>query len=236
MSDTQRTAPRAFIFDCDGTLIDSMGMWLTIYPELVARYGISMTPEDFAATESLALPDEIAYYHEKLGIGESAEALIAELRGMLADRYAHTIPLREGVAGFLEQARAAGIPMAIATSTDEDLVRGALVRLGIDGFFPVLVTTAEAGASKEHPDVYDLALERLCAATGSEVPGHRDVWVFEDAMFGLASSGSAGYRRVGVYDPHGRADREVVRSRCEIFVDEFSELSLERILSFTEGE
>lgn len=232
MADSRRATPRAFIFDCDGTLVRSMGMWLTIYPELVARYGISMTPEDFAATESLAMPEEIAYYHRKLGIGESAEALIEELRGMLRDKYAHRIELRPGVRAFLDEARAAGIPMAIATSTDEDLVRLALARNGIEDHFCALVTTAEAGASKEHPDVYNLALERLCAACGMTVPPHDEVWVFEDALFGLLSSGEVGYRRVGVYDYEGRAARDDVRANCEVFVDEFTELSLDRICSY----
>ncbi len=236
MDTMQPAAPRAFIFDCDGTLVRSMGMWLSIYPELVARYGITMTPDDFAATESLAMPDEIAYYHERLGIGESAEALLAELREMLRGKYAREIPLRDGVREFLAQARAAGIPMAIATSTDEPLVRSALRHHGIDGFFPVLVTTEDAGASKEHPDVYDLALERLSAACGMEAPAHRDVWVFEDALFGLRSAGAAGYRRVGVYDYEGRSSRDDVRANCEIFIDEFTELSLDRILSYREGE
>lgn len=227
MNDVSRRRPQAFIFDCDGTLVRSMGMWLSFYPELVARYGITMTPEDFAATESLAMPEEIAYYHRVLGIGESADALIDEARGMLREKYAHDVLLRPGVRTFLEAAHAAGIPMAIATSTDEDLVRLTLVHNGIDGFFSALVTTEQAGASKEHPDVYDLALERLCEARGIAVPEPADVWVFEDALFGLMSSGSAGYRRVGVYDYEGRAARDDVQRTCEVFVDEFTELALD---------
>ena len=199
--------PRAFIFDCDGTLIDSMGMWLTIYPELVGRYGVHMTPEDFAATEHLAMPEEIAYYHEKLGIGESAEALIAELKDMLCEKYGHEIRVCPGVRSFLEEARAQGIPLGIATSTDEDMVRLGLAANGLDEFFSCLVTTEEAGASKEHP-------------------------VFEDAMFGLAAAHKAGYHTLGVYDAHGRADRAVVRAGSSIFVDSFEQLSLGDILSF----
>lgn len=219
--------PQAFIFDCDGTLIDSMGMWLTIYPELVARYGIHMTPEDFAPTEHLALPEEMAYYHEKLGIAQSGEALLAELRGMIREKYAHDHPLCPGVRPFLEAAAKAGIPLGIATSTDADLVTLALERLGVAGLFRVLVTTDEAGASKERPDVYDLALSRLA-------PGARpqDAWVFEDAMFGLKAARGAGYHTLGVYDAHGRADRAVVRANASIFVTSFEQLALADVLSF----
>lgn len=219
--------PQAFIFDCDGTLVDSMHMWLTLYPELVAGYGIHMTPEDFAPTEHMSLPDEMAYYHEKLGIADSAEALVAEVRAMIRDKYAHEIPLCPGVRPFLESAAEAGIPLGVATSTDADIVTLALERLGIAGFFRTIVTTDEAGSSKEHPDVYHLALERTA-------PGVRpqDAWVFEDAMFGLKAARGAGYHTLGVYDAHGRADRAVVRANASIFVTSFEQLALDDILSF----
>lgn len=60
------------------------------------------------------------------------------------------------------------------------------------------------GRSKQFPDVYELALRRL-----EERHGHKfnRSWVFEDAVFGLKSSGTAGFKRVGIYDPHGRMER-----------------------------
>ena len=219
--------PKAFIFDCDGTLLDSMGMWITIYPELVARYGIRMAPEDFAATEHLALPEEMAYYHDKLGIGQSAEALLQELRFMIREKYACEHELCPGVRAFLDEARAAGIPLGIATSTDADLVELALRRLGVLDFFSTLTTTDEAGASKERPDVYNLALERLAPGADPD-----DTWVFEDAMFGLRAARGAGYHTFGVYDAHGRADRAVVRANASLFATSFEQLKLADILEF----
>ena len=64
--------------------------------------------------------------------------------------------------------------------------------------------------------------------------GHKfeRAWVFEDAVFGLKSSGTGGFRRVGIYDSHGRMERDDVRSNCEIFIDSYEELDLARVLSF----
>lgn len=222
--------PKAFIFDCDGTLVDSMGMWLNAYPELVARYGLSMVPDDFAATEHLALPDEVAYYHEHLGIGSSAEALIDELRDIVRAHYASDVEPMPGVGAFLDAVDAAGIPMVIATSTDRDLVELALSRLGLSRHFTGLVTTKQAGASKESPAVYDLARTLVAPDAAPE-----DVWVFEDAPFGLTSAGSAGYRTVGIFDPSGRAAREDVRTLADIFLDgTYEGFSLDDILHFGE--
>ena len=78
-------------------------------------------------------------------------------------------------------------------------------------------------------DRYKLALRRL-----EERHGHAfDIaWVFEDAVFGLKSSGAAGFKRVGIYDPHGRMQRDDVRANCDIFIDSYGELDLARVLAF----
>lgn len=217
--------PRALVFDCDGVLVDSMGMWLQVYPDLVARYGIEMTPEDFRATEHMAMPDEVAYYHRKLGIGESAEALLEELRSMIRAAYERDIPARPGAREVLEQARELGVPCIIATSTEEDLVLAALARLGMDGFFRGIVTTKMAGASKESPAVYDLALSRVAPGAAPA-----DAWVFEDAPFGLASARGAGYHTVGIYDAHGRAHRADVEALAEVFVETLEGFDLVRVV------
>ena len=220
-------SPRAFIFDCDGTLVDSMGMWVALWPEVAREYGVQTTPEDFDAYEHLSMEEECVAVHRDMGVASSARELEARLRETLAVKYATQVPLRPGVRPFLEAAAAAGIPMAIATSTSRDLVLTCLEACGISDYFKDVVTTAMVGASKEHPDVYDRALE--IAAPGAT---RDEAWVFEDAMFGLITAEAAGYRSVGVYDPAGHADRDVVREHASIFIDSFEELTLERILAY----
>ncbi len=232
MTTTSATKPSAFIFDCDGTLLDSMGVWLTTQPRLLASYGISTTSDDFARFESLSVEDECRAYHEVWGVGESGESVYRDLMALLAIEYSENIEARPGVVDFLSEAHEAGIPMAIATSTPVSLVEKGLAHTGLAEFFPLIVTTGEAGRSKEHPDVYNLALERLCSHVGIPVPDHGSVWVFEDAPFGLTSTRDAGYRRVGIYDPAGRGAREDVRSLSDIFIDSFAELSLSDIESY----
>ena len=193
----------AFIFDCDGTLVNSSPVWGHAQTELLRRHGIDVTVDDFAQFEHLSLEDECQAYHDTWGIGENGEELYRELSDILIDGYSK-VPPREGLLAFLEQAKAAGIAMCVAT-------------------------TGEAGRSKQFPDVYELALRRL-----EERHGHKfeRAWVFEDAVFGLKSSGGAGFKRVGIYDPHGRMKRDEVRANCDIFIDGYEELDLARVLAF----
>lgn len=226
------TTPRAFIFDCDGTLLDSMGMWLSVQPRLLASYGFETTPSDFAAFEHLSVEEECEAYHETWGVGESGADVYERLQRLLERGYAEDVVPREGALAFLEEAHAAGIPMAVATSTPAAFVRQGLERWGMERYISRVTTTDESGKSKEHPDVYNLALARLCEDFGLGDVSPEEAWVFEDTVFGLKSSGSAGYRRVGIYDPAGRCARADVFANAEIGVDSYTELPLSRILSF----
>ena len=78
----------------------------------------------------------------------------------------------------LEQAKAAGIAMCVATSTPAELVKSALAGAGLDAYMEFVTTTGEAGRSKQFPDVYELALRRLDERHGQKF---ERAWVFEDA-------------------------------------------------------
>ena len=228
--------PPVFIFDCDGTLLDSMGMWLTCQPRLLASYGIQTTADDFARFEHLAFEDECAAYHETWGVGDSAQDVVARFNEMLEHEYREHISVMPGVRALLDEAEAAGAIMTIATSTPAHLVRAGLEANGLDRYFPEVTTTAEAGRSKEFPDVYDLARQRACARCGiAEVP-REDAWVFEDAPFGLTSAGAAGYHTVGIYDPAGRGTRDAVFELADIPVDSLEEVSLARLRAYRDAQ
>ena len=102
-------APKvAFIFDCDGTLVNSTPVWGYAQPELLHRHGIDVTVDDFAQFEHLSLEDECQAYHDTWGIGANGEELYRELGEILIDGYSK-VPPREGLLAFLEQAKAAGM-------------------------------------------------------------------------------------------------------------------------------
>ena len=69
----------AFIFDCDGTLVNSTPVWGYAQPELLRRHGIDVTVDDFAQFEHLSLEDECQAYHDTWGIGANGEELYREL-------------------------------------------------------------------------------------------------------------------------------------------------------------
>ena len=206
------------IFDCDGTLVDSMGMWTSSYDWLCERHGVRGVPME--QVESLALRDACDFFHDELGIEASAEDLYEELCAHVRYAYEHEVRLMPGAVEFLEELEAAGVPMVVASSTPGRELRCCLRAHGLERFFPDVVSTEDVGGrDKEFPDVYLEALRRLGTPRES-------TWVFEDAPFGVRTASGAGFPVVGLMNDHDGRREEDVRPYSDVYAHGFSELSL----------
>ena len=206
------------IFDCDGTLVDSMGMWNALTQRMFDTYGAGSAPLD--RFEPLALREGCALMHEEYGMGASADAVYEELCALVRRSYESEVPLMPGARAFLDELAAAGVPMIVASSTPLRELRCALAAHDLERYFVGMVSTEEVGGrDKEFPDVYLEAARRL----GTPV---ESTWVFEDAPFGVRTARRAGFPVVGLFNDHDGRREEDVRPNCDIFAHGFAELSL----------
>ena len=194
---------RGAIFDCDGTLVDSMPMWTQTCVGLLERYGVPDARRVFAEHESLDMDKKCYWYHDNLGIGESGEALYRELWRDVEREYRTSVQAFAGCKAFLEELRLGGVRMVIASSTPTELLRVALEAHGLLQYFDELVFAGDVGRGKEHPDVYVAAQQRLGTA-------REDTWVFEDAPFGIRSAARVGFPVVALLNDHDGRDEAFV--------------------------
>ncbi|MGE9990622.1 thiamine diphosphokinase [Paratractidigestivibacter faecalis] len=207
------------IFDCDGTLADSMGMWRQVVEGLLVKRGMPVPPDFYERTEPVSLHDGCVMIHEEFGLGQDAESLYEELCADVRAAYAR-VPLLPGARDFLQELTDAGIPMVMASSTPVRELRSCLETHGIAGFFKDVVSTEDVGGrDKEFPDVYEEALRRLGTPKES-------TWVFEDAPFGVQTSHRAGFNVVGLMNDHDGRREENVRPYCDVYAHGYAELSL----------
>ncbi len=179
---------RAVVFDLDGLLVDTEVLWRKEEAALLADHGVEHTEADSLATVGQAIDHSVAYFARRLGRPPSAEPeirreLIARVRAAFAERLEPLPGAVELVRGIAE----AGLPMAVASNTDRDLVLLVLERAGLAGELPVVVSAEEVERGKPAPDVY----LRACAALGVEPA---EALALEDSESGVAAARAAGMR------------------------------------------
>lgn len=206
----------AAIFDLDGTLVDSNGIWKKIDTIMLRKRGIQCS-DSFAESLAAMTYEEAAGEMHKLGVKETTEELIKECNELAAYEYRHNIFLKPYAAEYLTYLKDKGVKTALATASPRLLYEPVLRHNYVYGLFDVFCTTDEAGRSKDYPDVY------LYAASKLEV-SPEDCVVFEDILKGVISAKNAGMAAVGVYDRYSAEDIITIRSSADKFIMDFSEM------------
>ena len=207
---------RGAIFDLDGVLLDSMGIW----EDLGARYlrRLHITPEPGLNEDlfPMSMEQGAAYLKAHYPLQQSEAEICGGIAQMLKDYYVQEVPAKPGAAALLNFLAERGIPMAAATSSPRTHVTRALERLGLLPYLQAVFTTGEVGVSKHEPVIYHLAAERLGTAPAETL-------VFEDSLYALKTARAAGYCTVGVFDAHGEEDQAGLKEAAEVYLTSLTE-------------
>lgn len=205
------------IFDVDGTLLDSMPVWDTLAEDYLRTQHIE-PHENLAETFKTFSLQQSAHYLQKVyGVSRSTKEIIDGINRLVEQFYLEKAALKPYAAQTLQCFYRQGIPMCIATATDEALVSGALRRCGVLNCFSKIFTCTSVGASKNEPLIYQAALEHLGTAKA-------ETWVFEDALHAAQTAKADGFPVVGVYDPAETHSSEL-RALADFYIHDFFELS-----------
>lgn len=204
------------IFDMDGTLIDSMGMWRKLGPSMLRRLGIEPDGADEAGLRDKSLRQKAEYCRTRYDLPQTVEEIMALGRVVVEDFYRSEVQAKPGVREFLSLLKMEGVWMYIATATDRPLVEIALARTGLRDFFKGIVTAAEAGG-KERPEIFERAMARLQS-------NKKDTVIFDDSLYAIRTAKSAGFRVAGVYDNAAKADQEEIKRLSDYYILSFEEM------------
>lgn len=208
---------KGVIFDIDGVLLDSMGIW----KDLGARYLRSkgLVPEAGLADIlfSMSMEQGADYLRTHYLPSLSVEEIGEGISGMLRDFYFYEVLSKKGARRLLEALKSEGIRITAATSSPREHVEKALKRNGLLPYMERIFTSSEVGSSKHSPEIYDVA----SAFMGLE---RADVCVFEDSLYALKTAANAGYRTVGIFDENGEADQKGVEETADIYIRSIEEL------------
>ena len=205
-----------FLFDMDGTLIDSNGVWKDVDREFLARRGLPYTGAYYEGVAHTIFPLAAKFTKEYCHLSESCEEIMAEWMDLAKDAYAH-VTVKPGVRAYLKQCKAEGRQMAVVTSSVPAHCHTALERLDLEKYFQRITFAQELGLEKRDPEIW-----RIAAREGGVRP--EDCTVFDDSLAACKGARQARMRVVGVYDGFFAADEKEMRGFCDVYIKSFEEL------------
>jgi len=205
------------LFDLDGTLIDSNGVWIEVDEQFLGRYGFEVTEEYRHAVGHSIFPVAAQYTKEYCHLDLTIEEIMEQWMDLARDSYAHHIPLKPGVKEYLTHKKAEGERMAILTACVPELCFSLLARHGLTDTFEQVIFAQEMGLEKKNPEVYLRAAEQLHISP-------EECTFFEDGPGNCAAAKSAGMTVVGIYDPFYETRQEELRGLCHQYIRSFEEL------------
>ena len=208
------------IFDLDGTLIDSMGIWLEIDREFFAKRGRAV-PDGYQKTIAhLGFQECAQYTVREYCPNERAEDLIEEWRSASLQKYAAKDSARymkPQASEFLHKLKGEGIHLCVATASRPELYEPILKNNRLYDLFECFTTVDEVKKNKSFPDIFLKSAEKMFVLPDECV-------VFEDSYVALRCAKSVGMRTVAVFDESAAEVVDRLREYSDRFIRGFNEL------------
>lgn len=204
------------LFDLDGTLIDSNGVWLEVDRTFLARRNAPYTQAYYEGVAHSILPNCAAFTKEYLHLEESCEEIIAEWMDLARGAY-EAVPLKSGVREYLDRCRAQGRRMAVFTACVPEHCQAALERHGLVPYFERILYAQELGVDKKSPAVFRQAARELGVTP-------RECVLFDDSLSACKGAKAAGMTVVGVRDSLAPGIEADMRELCDQYIESFDQL------------
>jgi HAD superfamily hydrolase (TIGR01509 family) len=169
----------AVVFDMDGVLVDTEHLWDEVREELTAEWGGRYTPEAQQAMMGMSSHEWSRYLQDVVGLRGPPDVINAEVVRRMLARYEVDLPVEPGAVDAVRGLAEAGFRLALASSSNRELIDTVLRRLGLTSLFEVTVSSEEVARGKPAPDVYLETARRLdvdptrCAAVEDSGSGIR---------------------------------------------------------------
>lgn len=183
---------KALIFDFDGLILETEQPCYQTWKEIYQEYGSDLAFDSYIQTIGSSLDHFDPYENLERAIGRPVDRdSIRERRRLRHWELTATQPILPGVLAYLEEAKALGLKIAVASSSSREWVVGHLTRLGIIAYFDCVKTADDVSRTKPEPDLYLAVLQALKIQPN-------EAFALEDSPNGILAANRAGIFCVAV--------------------------------------
>lgn len=208
---------RYYLFDFDGTLVDSMPTYVAATLRVLEESGVPYDDGVIKTITPLGMNGTADYYINELGVKATKEEVIADLLAYMSDGYRHTVPAKANVEATLVALKRQGASLNVLTASPHATLDVCLQRLGLWDLFDNVWSCDDFGTTKADPQIYVRAAERM----GTTVD---NVWFLDDNLNADLTAKAAGMRVCGVYDESSKDYVEQMKAATDRYIYDFEEL------------
>ena len=206
-----------YLFDFDGTLVDSMPTFCSCMLRILDENQISYAKDITKTITPLGLNGTAEYFINTLSLQMDKEQLMLLMKEYMLDAYFYTIPAKANVISVLKALKKNGASLNILTASPHITLDACLKRLGMWELFDNIWSCDDFNTTKADPQIYVMAAQRLRTAV-------ENVLFLDDNLHADTVAKSAGMQVCGVYDDSSKDSVEQMKAATDFYIYDFQEL------------
>ncbi|MBQ4091250.1 MAG: HAD family phosphatase [Clostridia bacterium] len=207
---------RIYLFDFDGTLVDSMPTYAATMLRILDENGVKYESDIIKTITPLGFR-KTAEYFKDMGVALSVDKMVDAMNRYAIEEYTHNIPAKEGVQATLRAMKKKGYSLNVLTASPHLTLDPCLKRLGLWEIFDNIWSCDDFNTTKSDPEIYKMAAERI----GADV---EQIIFVDDNVNAVKTAKEAGMMAVGIYDESSAEYKEQFLSISDAYVHDFGEL------------
>lgn len=208
---------KTFLFDFDGTLVDSMPVYVKAVLSILDDLGVKYGEDIIKILTPLGYIGASKYFKERYGVTLSVDEMVGKMKGIVLNAYYYDIPPKDTVVDTLKKLKEQGHDLNVLTASPHVTLDACLKRIGIYDLFTHVWSCEDFDTTKSDPDIYVRCAKEL----GVKV---EDVIFLDDNYDADKTAKSAGAKVIGVYDPFSDEYVEEMKKICDGYIYKFEEL------------
>lgn len=215
------------LFDCDGTLLDSMHIWVEPINKIFNKYGYSfegLEKQEKGVIEALPLSGMVTYIAKNIAEDMTEEEINNYFLQIVEDGYKNHLMPKDGVLEKLKEFYYHNIEMGIASSTDSKYLKLAFKRLEIDHYFTYYNTPDLLNSKKSDEKFWQSAIDNFKIDP-------EEIMLFDDALYAIKAAKKSGIKTCGVRDfPYNKNEWEDIKKFSDIYLEGIWDFDINTLL------
>lgn len=207
----------SFIFDCDGTLMDTIEAWHAAEDKLMEETGISLTKKQRDELNSLTLDEAGDFFYNNFAVLESPDQVRQLIIDHMLNYYETEAEMNPGAGDFVKGLYGQGIPLVVLSSSPQSFLQAGFTRTGFTPYFKSILSVEDLTTTKRDPETY----EHICNLMGTD-PSR--TWFFDDSWYAIRTAHQAGLRTVGVFSKDECGTHGELGRYADLVIDSFEDI------------